>query len=235
MLLDLDNDVLFKVLAFLIPCDLVGIFAFASVCETAWEETCNWLRTFQVLRIESMPITRTLPDLFWLAGCVRRELDETLDDIWVGNSSFSFRRERTACNKCMHLEFEPTELAQRLLPFFEVGNSWNYSSSGCGTGILSAGRVCDFNLGDVGICSVVLALRHMGHSVTHLDLGATSMTDVGVRYLAALLKTSLPALTYLDLAHNDITRYGKSTITKALKCLPRATPRETIVSYGSRN
>ena len=51
MLLDLDNDVLFKVLAFLIPCDLVGIFAFASVCQTAWEETCNWLRTFQVLRI----------------------------------------------------------------------------------------------------------------------------------------------------------------------------------------
>ena len=32
MLLDLHNDLLFQVLAFLIPCDLVGIFAFASPC-----------------------------------------------------------------------------------------------------------------------------------------------------------------------------------------------------------
>ena len=32
MLLDLHNDLLFQVLAFLIPCDLVGIFAFASAC-----------------------------------------------------------------------------------------------------------------------------------------------------------------------------------------------------------
>ena len=32
MLLDLHNDLLFQVLAFLIPCDLVGICAFASAC-----------------------------------------------------------------------------------------------------------------------------------------------------------------------------------------------------------
>ena len=43
MLLDLNFDVLSKVLAFLIPCDLVGIFAFASVCDAIWHPTCNWL------------------------------------------------------------------------------------------------------------------------------------------------------------------------------------------------
>ena len=43
MLLDLNFDVRSKVLAFLIPCDLVGIFAFASVCDAIWHPTCNWL------------------------------------------------------------------------------------------------------------------------------------------------------------------------------------------------
>ena len=39
MLPDLHNDVLFKLLAFLVPCDMVGIFDFASACEKTWEET----------------------------------------------------------------------------------------------------------------------------------------------------------------------------------------------------
>ena len=69
-----------------------------------------------------MPGTRTLPDLFWLAGCVRRELHATLNEIWVGTSTFSFDSERRELFKCLRLANAPTELAQRLLPFFWTTN-----------------------------------------------------------------------------------------------------------------
>ena len=44
--------------------------------------------------------TRTLPDLFWLAGCVRRELDETLDDIWVASSKPASKRRASRMGMC---------------------------------------------------------------------------------------------------------------------------------------
>ena len=181
-----------------------------------------------------MPGTRTLPDLFWLTGCVTRESHTTLNESWVGTSSFSFDSERRELFKCLRLANEPMELAQRLLPFFEVDNKWNYGmhpTYRCEC-LLKEGQLSKINLGDVGVRSDALILRHGGEFITSINLMGTGITDVGAKHLAELLKTSLPALKYLCLAKNDITPGGKAAITRALAHLARATPRRQIVKYS---
>ena len=101
-----------------------------------------------------------------------------------------------------------------------LDNKWNYGmhpTYRCEC-LLKEGQLSEINLGDIGVRSVALILRHGGEIITSINLTGTGITDVGAKHLAELLKTSLPALEYLCLAKNDITPGGKAAITRALAC-----------------
>ena len=103
----------------------------------------------------------TLGRLFLLAWSLRCELFESLNSVRIGQSFYCFEGERNARDNPLCLCQEPSDLARRMLPFFEIFGGYNYACGYPRNRQLQRLSLHDCNLGEIGVSSVLFALRRL--------------------------------------------------------------------------
>ena len=191
----------------------------------------TWLLQQTSLHVDVLPAVRQARwQLLALSRVVRARWGQ-VKQFHLGCSFYCFQGERDGRDRCLVLNDEASALAQLVLPFFLVTSYWHYTNEAGFQQLLQVLHVSESYIGDVGLASMVFALERMDTSqVTRLCFAEAGITRVGATGLVRLIKTALPALTYVDVSGNNLSANAKGALTRACRARGKLTQPHTPVS-----